>query len=97
MENEVDISLVKAKSSYHLPRNRSVCLGKTNFSCNNKSNLTKAEWKDFLALKNNSELIIKEADKVGSVILMNKPHYKKNNFSTFKLCQHLPKMKICAD
>ena len=46
-------------------------------SCNNKSNLTKAEWKDLLALKNNSELIIKGADKEGCVVLMNKPHYER--------------------
>ena len=43
-------------------------------SCNNKSNLTKAEWKDLLALKNNSELIMKEANKGGCVILMGKPN-----------------------
>ena len=64
IENEVDISLVKAKSSFHPPRNRNACLEKTidflqhqffKTSCNNKSNLTKAEWKDLLALKNNSK------------------------------------------
>ena len=52
IENEVDISLVKAKSSFHPPRNRNTCLDKTidflqqqtfQTSCNNKSNLTKAE------------------------------------------------------
>ena len=61
IENEVDISLVKAKSSFHPPQNRNACLDKTidflqqqtfQTSCNNKSNLTtKAEWKDLLALK----------------------------------------------
>ena len=39
------------------------------------SNLTKTEWKDLLALKNNFEIIIKEADKGDFVGLMNKPHY----------------------
>ena len=29
----------------------------------------------FVSTKNNSELIIKEADKGGCVVLMNKPHY----------------------
>ena len=59
-------------------------------SCNNKSNRTKAEWKDLLALKYNSELIIKEADKEGYVVLMNKPHYKRtilqylNNANTYQ-------------
>ena len=49
-------------------------------SCKNKSNLIKTEWKDLLALKNNSALIIKEADKEGCVVLMNKPHYKRTTF-----------------
>ena len=49
-------------------------------SCNNKSNLTKAEWKDLLALKNNSELIIKEANKGGCMVLLNNPHYKRMMF-----------------
>ena len=89
IENEVDISLVKAKSSFHPPRNKNACLDKTveflqqqtfQTSCNNKLNLTKAEWKDLLALKNNSELIIKETDKGGSMVLMNKPHYKRMIF-----------------
>ena len=69
IENEVDISHVKAKSSFHPPRNRNAFLDKTidflrqktfHTSCNNKSNLTKAEWKDLLALKNNSESISKK-------------------------------------
>ena len=86
IKNEVHISLVKAKSSFHLPPNRNACLDKTTdflqkqtfeTSCSNKSSLTKAEWKDLLALKNNSELIIKEADKGGCVVLMNKPYYKR--------------------
>ena len=61
IENEVDISLVTAKSYLHPPRNGNACLDKTidflqqqtfQTSCNNKSNLTtKAEWKDLLALK----------------------------------------------
>ena len=43
-------------------------------------NLTKAEGKDLLLLKNNSELFIKEAKKEGCVVLMNKLHYKKKAF-----------------
>ena len=89
IENEVDISLVKARSSFHPPRNRNPCLGKTigflqkqtfQISCNNKSNLTKARWKNLLPPKNNSELIIKQADKGVCVILMNKPYYKRMIF-----------------
>ena len=60
IENELDISLVKAKSSFHPPRNRNACLDKTidflqqqtfQTSCNNTSNLTKTERKDLLVLK----------------------------------------------
>ena len=75
--------------SIHSPRNRNACLDKTiNFLqqqtfqtfCNSRSNLIKAKWKDLLALKNNSKLIIKAADKGGCVVLMNKSHYKKMIF-----------------
>ena len=38
----------------------------------------------FIRSGNNSELIIKETDEAGCVVLVNKPHYKKNHFSTFK-------------
>ena len=86
IKNEVDISLVKAKSSFHPPLNRNTCLDKTidfqqlqffQTSSSNKSNFTKAEWEDLLALKNNSELFIKESDKLGCIVLMNKCHYKR--------------------
>ena len=50
-------------------------------SCNNKSNLTKAEWKKSSALKNNCELITKEVDNGGCVVLMNKPPYKEIFFN----------------
>ena len=61
-ENKVNISLAKAKSSVHPPRNRNACLNKTidflqqqvfQTSSNNKSNLTKDEWQDLLTLKKN--------------------------------------------
>ena len=89
IKNEVDISLVKAKSSFHPPRNRNACLEKTvdflqqqtfQTSCNNKLNITKAGWKDLLALKNNFELIIKKADKGGCMVLVNKSRYKRMIF-----------------
>ena len=54
-------------------------------SSNNKSSLTKAEWKDSLTLKNNSKLIIKEADKGGCIVLMKESHYK------IMIFQHFPK------
>ena len=49
-------------------------------SCTNKSKFTKSEWKDLLVLNNNSKSVIKEADKGGCVVLMNKPYYKKMVF-----------------
>ena len=36
IENELDISLVKAKRSFHPPRNRNACLDKTTIFYNNK-------------------------------------------------------------
>ena len=60
IENKVNISLAKAKSSVHPTRNRNACLNKTidflqqqvfQTSSNNKSNLTKDEWQDLLTLK----------------------------------------------
>ena len=62
IENKVNISLAKAKSSVNPPRNRNACLNKTidflqqqvfQTSSNNKSNLTKDEWQDLLMLKKN--------------------------------------------
>ena len=78
IENDVDIQLPKQKALFtHLETTDFLQQKTFQTSCNNKSNLTKTEWKDLLALKNNSELIIKEADKGGCVVLMNKPYYKK--------------------
>ena len=42
----------------------------------NKSNLSKKQWKGINDLKNNDSIIIKEADKGGCVVIMNKTHYK---------------------
>ena len=73
-------------------------------SSNNKSNLTKAEWKDSLTLKNNSKLIIKEADKGGCIVLMKESHCKimifqhLNDVNTFQKtgqkCDNRVKKKI---
>ena len=41
-----------------------------------KSNLSKKQWKGINDLKNNDSIIIKEADKGGCVVIMNKTHYK---------------------
>ena len=41
-----------------------------------KSNLSKKQWKGINDFKNNDSIIIKEADKGGCVVIMNKTHYK---------------------
>ena len=56
----------------------------------------KAEWKDLLALKRNKDLTIKGGGKGYCLVLMNKLYSKKkkkkNGFSIFKWCKHLPKL-----
>ena len=41
----------------------------------NKSNILKNEWKAIKSLKENDSIVIKEADKGGTVVVMNKSHY----------------------
>ena len=43
----------------------------------NKSNISKHEWQDILNLKNNKNIVIKEADKGMTVVIMNIKHYLK--------------------
>ena len=43
----------------------------------NRSNISKHELQDILNLKKNKEIIIKEADKGGTVVIMNTKHYLK--------------------
>ena len=87
--NHFTCQKTKAKSSLHSPQNRNACLEKTNdfseqqtfqTSSKNKSHLNKTEKKNLSALKNSSELIIKEVNKGGCVVLMNKPHEKNKNY-----------------
>ena len=40
-----------------------------------KSNLTKEQWKTANDLRNNDNIVIKETDKGGCVVIMNKSHY----------------------
>ena len=48
----------------------------------------KAEWKDLLALKRNSDLTVKEGGKGNCLVLMNKLYSKKKKgFSIFKWCK----------
>ena len=59
----------------------------------NKSNISKDEWQDILNLKNNKDIIIKEADKGGAVVIMNTKHYFKmisdhlNEEKTYKMVE----------
>ena len=78
-------SLVKKKGKFTPPRDRDKTLDividflhkqKFNpFSEKQKSNITKEEYSGIMELKNNTDIIIKEADKGGAVIVMNKEHY----------------------
>ena len=59
----------------------------------NKSNISKHEWQDILNLKKNKGIIIKEADKVGAVVIMSPKYYLKmindhlNDKTTYKMVE----------
>ena len=59
----------------------------------NKSNISKHKWQDILNLKNNKDIIIKEADTGGTVVIMNTKHYLKmisdhlNDKTTYKMVE----------
>ena len=77
--------LVKNKGTFHPPRNRNKMLdivvdylNNQNFdnaATKNKSNISKNEWEAIKSLKENDSIVIKEADKSGTVVVMNKTHY----------------------
>ena len=77
--------LVKNKGTFHLPRNRNKTLdivvdylNNQNFdnaTTKSKSNISKNEWKAIKSLKENYSIVIKEANKGGAVVVMNKTHY----------------------
>ena len=46
-----------------------------NVATKNKSNISKNEWEGIKPLKENASIVIKEADKGGAVVVMNKTHY----------------------
>ena len=99
----LDSSLVKNKSNFRPPQNRNSTLEsvikflqkqsfyKENFK--NKSNISKHEWQDILNLKKIKDIIIKEADKGGAVVIMNNKHYLKmisdhlNDETTYKMVE----------
>ena len=81
-----DISLVRNKSKFIPPNNRNDALDefidtvekfpKTPIQSNVKNNLTQAEWEALKTLRGDEDIIIKEADKGGATIIMNKEDYK---------------------
>ena len=85
-ENDDD-SLVRAKSKWTPALGRSVALDAfvknvNNISLNDlppkpRNNITKNQRQAISSLANNKDIVIKEADKGGAVVLMNTSHYKK--------------------
>ena len=81
-----DISIVRNKSNFTPPSKRNDALDefinnvekfpKTQIQNNIKYNLTKSEWDALQMLKEDNDIIIKEADKGGATIIMNKEDYK---------------------
>ena len=77
--------LVKNKGTFHPPRNRNKTLdivvdylNNQNFdnaATKNKATISKNEWEAIKSLKENDSIVIKEADKGGTVVVMNKTHY----------------------
>ena len=82
--------LLKNKGTFHSPppppppRNRNKTLDIVvdylnnqtfdNAATKNKSNISKNEWKTIKSFKENDSVVIKEADKGGAVVVMNKTH-----------------------
>ena len=83
--NEETQTLVKNKGAFQPPRNRNKTLDIVvdhlnnqhfdNAATKNKSNISKNEWEAIKSLKENDSIVIKEADKGGAVLVMNKTHY----------------------
>ena len=46
-----------------------------------ESNLTSKQWNCINQLKNNNSIVIKEADKGGAVVIMNKEHHMRMVYS----------------
>ena len=78
---------IKSKSNFCPRRNRNSTLEsvikflqKQSFyeeHFKNKCNISKREWQDSLNLKKNEDIVIKETDKGGAVVIMNTKHYLK--------------------
>ena len=85
--------LVKNKSSFTPPRGRNTELdelikniGKTNIrACKPKGNLGLDERTALMKLRNNSNIVIKEADKGGAVIIMKKRTIQKHGHTALTI------------
>ena len=85
-EKSSDDSIIKNKSAFNPPRNRDKILGQNIDSLNSsnfpdlqkapKSNLSKLECTVINDLKNDNNIEIKEADKLGSIVILSKSHFK---------------------
>ena len=88
-QNDFDPSLVKNPSNFNPPSHRNIILDtyidyltKYPFdeTCQNKKkispNLKKDEWSAIIELKQDENLIIKEGDKGGSCVIMDKIYYR---------------------
>ena len=98
-----DSSLVKTKSNFCPSQNQNSTLEsvikflqKQSFyeeNFKNKSNISKHERQDILDSKKNKDIIIKETDKGGAVVIMNTKHYLKmisdhlNDETTYKMVE----------
>ena len=84
--DESDKSLVRNKSNFvpHPERNAALdkfvstieSLPRTKIHNNIKQNLSKSEYSTIKSLQNDESIIIKEADKGGTTIIMDKEHYR---------------------
>lgn len=94
-KDDEDESLVRNKSHWTPSLGRSTALDnfiksitniplETNNQNNIKQNINKRERKAIQTLSNNSDIIIKEADKGGAVVIMNTKHYKEMAENTLK-------------
>ena len=80
-------SLVKSKSNFCPPQNRKSTLEsvikflqKQRFykkNLKNNSNISNHEWQDILNLEKNKDIVIKETDKGGAVVIINTKHHLK--------------------
>ena len=103
-EDDDDDSLVRNKSDFTPPKNQNNALEnfinnlenmpKSNVNIKCKENVTKQQREAIKRLSEDRSIIIKEADKGGSVVVMDSEHYKTMAYSTLndsEYYEHLEK------